>query len=239
MSNEKLKIVLQGTKQELMERIPILMDMYALLETKDVGTIYAYQNDLNSVRRKGKPKVVLSFLEDSDFNKLAAPNRIFEGRRRQEGHIRFRLMDESTQTFSKSNATTLATKVKDIFGSNDGFIWNKGKTMYSYCDWAKGYQLQLLCKTETEAKRIVSSVLLLQNHTPDWINFNTIKNDEEATKYPENPGTHVVMGEVLELPHERPLVDVRFQHAYVSLDGVKEPINLYDRSRKRVGVLVT
>lgn len=238
MSDEETRIVLQGTKQELMERIPILMDMYALLKTKDVGTIYAYQNDLSSVRRKGKPKVVLSFLEDSDFNKKAPPNKVSEGRRRQEGHIRFRLMDETTQSFSKSNATALARKVKDIFGSNGGFTWNKGKTMYSYCDWNRGYQFQLLCRSETEAKRIVSSVLLLQNYVPDWINFNTIKNDEETTKYPENPGTHVVMGETLPLPQYRPLVDVRFQYAYVSLDGVKEPINLYDRSHRKVGVLV-
>lgn len=82
MTNEEIKIKLQGTKRELMERIPILTDMVALLKTKDVGTIYAYQNDLNSVRRKGKPKVVLSFLEDSNFNKLAAPNKIYEGLRR-------------------------------------------------------------------------------------------------------------------------------------------------------------
>lgn len=238
MSDEGTKIVLQGTKEELMVLIPQLMAMHQLLKNKDIGTVYAYHNDLNSVRRKGKPKVGLYFLEDSNFNKKAAPNKIPEGRRRLDGLIRFRLMDESTQSFSQSNATALATKIKDIFGSNGGFVWNKGRTIYSYCDWERGYQFQLLCKTETEAKRIVSSVLLLQNHIPDWKNFNTVKNDEETTKYPENPGTHVVMGETLTLPRERPLVDVRFQYAYVSLDGVKEPINLYDRKHRKVGALV-
>lgn len=235
MSN---RIILQGTKRELMVLIPQLMAMHQLLEQKDIGTFYGSSDDKNSVRRKGKPKVTLYFLEDSNFNKLAAPNKIYEGRRRQEGVIRFRLMNETTQSFSKSNATALATKVKDIFGANGGFVWNKGKTMHSYCDWEMGYQFQLLCRSETEAKRIVSSVLSLQNHIPNWFNFNTIKNAEEAIKYPENPGTHVVMGEVLPLPKERPLVDVRFQYAHVKLNGVKEPINLYDRKHKRVGVLV-
>lgn len=238
MSDEEQNIVLQGTKQELMELVPQLMAFYQLLESKDVGTIYAYHNDLNSVRRKGKPKVCLYFLEDSNFNKKAAPNKVREGNRRRDGLIRFRLMDETTQSFSRSNATALATKIKEVFGSGGGFIWNKGKTMYSYCDWEKGYQFQLLCKTETEAKRIVTAVMSLQNHRPDWKNFNIVKNDEETTKYPENPGTHVVMGETLPLPHERPIVDVRFNYAYVSLDGVKEPVNLYSLKNKRVKNLV-
>lgn len=238
MANEEQSIQLQGTKQELMELIPQLMALYQLIDAKDLGTIYAYHNDLNSVRRVGKPKVNLFFLEDSNFNKKAAPNKIAEGQRRQKGLIRFRLMDESTQSFSKGNATTLATKIKDVFGSNGGFVWNKGKTMYSYCDWLKGYQFQLLCKTETEAKRIISSTLSLQNHIPDWKNFNTQENDQKATKYPENPGTHIVMGETLPIIHERPLVDVRFQYAYVSLDGVNEPVNLYARNNRRTKSLV-
>lgn len=239
MADEKRKIVLQGTKEELMERIPVLMDMFDLLEAKDVGTIYAYHNDLNSIKRVGKPKVNLYFLEDSNFNKKAAPNNIPEGRRRLDGLIRFRLMNETTQSFSKANATALANKIKEVFGSNGGFVWNKGKTMWTYNDWELGYQFQLLCKTETEAKRIISSTLSLQNHTPIWKNFNIVKNDEESTKYPENPGTHIVMGEVLPLSKERPLVDVRFQYAYVSLDGVNEPVNLYARNNRRVKTLVS
>lgn len=233
------RIVLKGNSKLLMPAITQIMGIHQLLEQKDIGTIYAYENEKESVRRKGKPKVVLSFLEDSNFNKLAAPNNVPEGRRRQEGHIRFRLMNETTQSFSKANATTLATKIKQVFNANGGFVWQKGKTMYSYTDWEMGYQFQLLCRSETEAKRVVSSVLFIQSHTPDWKNFNTVENDQEAAKYPENPGTHLVMGETLPLPKHRPLVDVRFQYAYVSLSGVKEPVNLYDRKNKKVGALVT
>lgn len=231
-------IYLQGSPDELRPIIMQIIAMRQLIESKDVGTIYAYTNDLNSVRRKQKPKVTLYFLEDSNFNKKAAPNKISEGRRRQEGIIRFRLMNETTQSFSKANGITLGNKIKEIFGSNGGFVWNKGKTMYSYADWDKGYQFQLLCKTKTEAKRIITAVHSLQNHTPDWKNFNTIENDEELIKYPENPGTHIVMGETMAIPKERPIVDVRFQYAYVTLDGVKEPITLYDHKNKRPKTLV-
>jgi hypothetical protein len=110
--------------------------------------------------------------------------------------------------------------------------------MYTYTDWERGYQFQLLCKTETEAKRIVVSTLSLQNHAPNWKCFNTVKNDEELTKYPEVPGTQLIMGEVVPIPRERPLVDVRFQYGYIKLDGVKEPINLYDRRSKLPRTLV-
>lgn len=231
-------IYLRGTPKTLKPLLVQIMAMHQLLENKDLGTIYAYTNDLNFVKRKGKPKVTLYFLEDSNFNKKASPNKIYEGRRRQEGVIRFRLMNETTQSFSKANGVALGTKIKEMFGNNGGFVWSKGKTLYSYNDWERGYQFQLLCKTETEAKRIITTVHSLQNHTPDWINFNTIENNQELVKYPENPGNHIVMGETIPLPKERPIVDVRFQYAYVRLNEVINPITLYDRKKKRVGALV-
>lgn len=231
-------IILKGSSKLLKPVITQIMAIHQLLEAKDMGTIYAHTNDLDSVRRVGKPKVLLYFLEDTDFNKLAPPNNIQEGRRRRDGVISFRLMDETTLTLSKANATLIATKIKQVFGSNGGFVWVKGKTMYSYTDWEKGYQFQLLCKNPTEAKRIVSSTLTIQNHVPNWKFFNTVKNDEELIKYPEVPGTQLVMGEVVPIPKQRPLVDVRFQYGYVDLDGVQEPINLYDRRNKLPRVLV-
>jgi hypothetical protein len=231
-------IILKGSSKLLKPVITEIMAIYQLLADKDMGTIYAHVNDLNSVRRKGKPKVLLYFIEDTDFNKLAPPNNIYEGRRRLDGVISFRLMDETTQTISKANATMIATQIKNVFGSNGGFVWNKGKTMYTYTEWEKGYQFQLLCKTPTEAKRIIRSTLSLQNHAPIWKYFNTVENDEELIKYPEVPGTQVIMGEVIPIPKERPLVDVRFQYGYIKLDGVNEPINLYDRRSKLPRTLV-
>lgn len=232
------RIILKGNSKLLKPIITEIMAVHQLIEAKDVGTIYAYHNDLESVKRVGKPRVNLYFLEDTNFNKKAPPNKEFEGLRRTDGLIRFRLMDEKTNTFSKANATALANKIKQVFGSNGGYVWKKGKTMYTYNDWELGYQFQLLCRSEIEAKRIVTSVLSLQAHSPIWKKFNTVKNDEEAITYPENPGTQIVMGESVDIPKSRPLVDVRFQYSYIKLDGVVEPINLYDRKNKRAKSLV-
>jgi hypothetical protein len=232
-------IYLKGSPKELKPIIMQIMAMHQLIESKDIGTIYAYTNDLESVRRAGKPNVTLAFLEDSNYNKKAPRNNIEQGRRRQQGVIRFRLMNETTQSFSKANGTALGNRIKEVFGSNSGFVWNKGKTLYSYTDWEQGYQFQLLCKTEAEAKRIISAVHSLQLHTPNWKYFNTVKNDEELVKYPEFPGNHLVMGEQLPIPKTRPVVDVRFQYAYVRLQGVVNPITLYDRTKKRAKALAT
>lgn len=231
-------IILAGNTKALQGMIEQAMLFHQIIESKDVGTIYAYSNDLESTRRKGKPKVTLYFLEDTDFKKTGSNPSTPQGRRRVEGVIRFRLMQETTQTFSKANATTLANKIKQVFGSNNGFVWSKGKTMYPYCDWDNGYQFQLLCRNKVEAKRIITSVLSLQGHTPDWINFSENENDQKATKYPETPGTQLVMGESLPIPLSRPNVDVRFQYAYVKLSGVLKPVNLYDRTHKLVEPLV-
>jgi hypothetical protein len=231
-------IYLRGKPSDLKPIIMQVMAMHQLIESKDIGTIYAYTNDLESVKRVGKPKVTLFFLQDTDFQEGTTSN-IPRGRRRVEGVIRFRLMNESTQTFSKANGTTLGNRIKEVFGANGGFVWSKGKTLYSYNDWENGYQFQLLCRTKSEAKRIIATVLSLQNYTPDWKRLFEDQNDQEATTYPENPGTQIVMGETVPIPHSRPNVNVRFQYAYVSLDGVKEPINLYDRTHKRVKPLAS
>lgn len=233
------RIIVKGNTKLLKPVITELMALYQLIDSKDLGTIYAYTDDKQSVKRVGKPKVCLFFLEDTSYKKQSPVKNKLEGDRRQKGLIRFRLMDESTQTISKSNATTLARKIKDVFGVNGGFVWKKGKTMYTYNHWELGYQFQLLCRSATEAKRIVSATLSLQNHIPDWKNFNTVKNDEELVKYPEEPGKQLVMGESLDIPQHRPLVDVRFQYAYIRLDDVIQPINLYDRRNKLVNTLVS
>lgn len=233
------RVILKGNSKLLQPLITEVLAIYQIIESKDIGIFYGSVDSRETVRRVGKPKVTLYFLEDSNFNKKASPNKINEGRRRQEGIIRFRLMNETTHSFSKANGIVLGTKIKEIFGANGGFVWNKGKTMYSYNDWERGYQFQLLCRTEVEAKRIITAVHSLQNHIPNWQYLNLIKNDQEASKYPENPGNQVVMGETIPIVHSRPLVDVRFQYAYVKLDGVKEPINLYSLKGKRVGTLVS
>lgn len=232
------RIILKGNSKLLMPVITQIMAIHQLLESKDIGTVYAYSPASPPVVRRNRPQIRLSFLEDTDFKATGTRSTKPHGRRRAKGAISFRLMDETTQSISESNALTYANKIKQLFMSDGGFVWSKGKTMYSYTDWDKGYQFQLLCRSESEAKRIVQQALKIQGHIPDWINMNTIQNDQEALKYPVSPGTQTIMGKTVPIEHARPVVDVRFQYAVMSVAGLARPVALCDRSHKLVAPLV-
>lgn len=230
-------IVLNGTKEDLMERIPPLLDFLQILEQKDVGTIYEAPEALSD-RMSGRPEVQLVFRQDSDFKKgTNQPG--YHGRNRRKGQISFRLMNETSETLSKAELTRIGARIKELFGANNGYIWEKGKELYSYSDWTKGYHFQLLCRNETYAKDLITKVLSIQNHTPDWKLLFKNENNVPSARYPENPGTKVILGETVELKKYRSLVEVRFEQAVAHIKERISPVILYDRRGKRANALVS
>ena len=176
----------------------------------------------DKVLRRTKPKVTLYFQEDLDD--------IEPGYGPVTGEISFRIMDESTTSLTPTKATQLAQKVKSEFVTGGGFVWKKGRNYYSYSDWAKGYQLQLLCRSETDAKALVGKVLDLQTHSPQWEYFNATENDQPATAFPTVPQKETILGKSRRLPRRRPVAAVRFQYALLHLAGLANPVCLVDRS---------
>lgn len=232
------KIILRGNSTLLKPIITEILALNQILRNKDLGTVYTLPSRTPVVPRRGRPKFQLCFLQDTNANSRRTRDNIEQGRKRQEAEISFRLMNETNRTISRGELTNLGNRVKEIFGANGGFVWRKGKTMYSYTDWDLGYQLQLLCRSKTEAKRIVEAVLRIRNHVPNWMFFNVVENDNEAARYPADPPNEIIMGESRKPEIERPLVDVRFQYALVHLGGFKEPIEVCDRSGKLIDPLV-
>lgn len=185
----------------------------------DVGTTTLR----TGVLRKTKPQIVLYFLEDlADVAQEYSP---------VDGRISFRLMQHTSDSITPLDVNTYRQRLESHFSDNGGFVWKKGKIMCSYSDWAKGYQLQLLCKTVTEGKRVVEQVLDIQNDTPDWSLFNTEENDEPTAAYPTIPERVRIYGENRRLPRRRPIADVRFQFAHLVISGVPSPLILADRTR--------
>lgn len=176
----------------------------------------------NSVRRKKRPKVTLYFIEDL--------NDVADGYAPVDGQISIRLMDHDQSTITETIARTFATRIKTAFASGSGFVWKKGKLMCSYSDWDKGYQLQLLCKTESEGRRVVEQVLDIQNDTPEWAYFNVKENAEPSQSFPTVPPNERAYGKIRRQPRRRPIADVRFQTAYLHVIGVPNPVILVDRS---------
>lgn len=175
-----------------------------------------------TVRRKTHPKITLYFIEDL--------NDVAEGYAPVDGQISIRLMEYDQGSITEPIARTYATRIKTAFAAGGGFVWKKGKVMCSYTDWEKGYQLQLLCRNDTEGRRVVEQVLDIQSDSPDWSRFNITENAEPTQAYPTIPPLDRAYGESRRQPRRRPIADVRFQVARMDVLGVPAPVILVDRS---------
>lgn len=193
--------------------------------------VYAAPTTEPRTYRRFRPQIILRFLQDSyrNYEISKAPG---------EGRISFRLMNETSKTITQTEVTKLANAVKREFMSGKGHVWSKGRVMYAYNDWDIGYQLQLLCYSETEAKTLIRKVLSIQDHTPEWTNLAISKVDSELSAYPSVPETEVILGKSERMPKRRPVVDVRFTHAELHLYGLKEPVILCDRTHRFVNPVV-
>lgn len=129
-----------------------LLFYFSLRKAQDLQQpFYGIPLDDLQASRKFKPQITLYFKEDD--------NDVEEDFRPMWGEISFRLMSESSTTITKSELTNLANKIKTEFGASNGYVWKKGRKLYSYTEKEKGYQLQLLCRDETTAKELIIAFL--------------------------------------------------------------------------------
>lgn len=229
-------IYLKGTPKELRPIIMQIMANYQLAQ--NLNSTAGDERDSEAYPdRRYRPQVRLHFLQDTDFDKKSdAPG--YHGRRRVPGRLSWRLMDETSETISKGELTNLGRRIKNIFGANNGYTWQKGKELYTYAEWDKGYQMQILARSMTQAQDLVNKILSLQGHTPHWRFLTKTENAEEQNRYPETPTTKVILGETVILPQLRPNVGVRFQYADVRVHKLMEPVVIYDRTHTKPGALV-
>jgi hypothetical protein len=180
---------------------------------------------------KFKPQITLFFAEDADDVEL--------GYSRVTGEVSIRLIEENESTITEANVKAYANKIKSLFGGGTPFIWKKGRNMYSYTDTEKGYRLQILSTTQSEAKRLIEQVLDIQSHTPSWENLNESESASASTKYPPLPQRKTILGKSRRMPRRRPVASVKFQYALLHLHGLPNPIVLVDRSWKYPNPIAT
>ncbi len=171
---------------------------------------------------KYKPQIVLYFQEDNGD--------VEEGYNPVDGRISFRLMNKDSETITKTDLTTLANKIKTEFVVNNGYTWKQRKEYYNYTDKTKGYQLQILAFSESEAKQLINKVLDIQGHTFQDKKFTKSVNDNPSSAYPIIPPQQNILGELTREPLRRPVATVRFQYALANLWGKPDLIPLYDRT---------
>jgi len=161
-----------------------------------------------------KPQVKLYFRERyTNLTNRTAPGR---------GEICFRLMNESAQTYTRAKAEEMARDIKREFTSPI-FVWEKGIHYYYYRDLERGYDLRLLVKSKAEGERVARAVAGIQAHP---FESNSVDFMDTDKLYPSNPGTQFVYGRQVKKPVQRPVLDVRFRHAQLFLNGRQTVINL-------------
>jgi hypothetical protein len=150
------------------------------------------------------------------------------GYRVLRSYVSLRLMNETTDTLSKAEATTIANKIKTLFQTGTPFFWKRGKELASYIDQPKGYYFQLSVFSITEAKKIIEQVLDIRGHTPDWKLLNIKNNAEPVGSYPTVPVSKAIMGKSYKQPRRRPVGTVHFVYATLALHGKPNHVVLVD-----------
>lgn len=177
-----------------------------------------------------RPHIKLFFLEDiSDVEEDYSP---------VAGEISYRLMNETSETVTRSELTALGRRIQTQFGAGQGYIWRKGKDLASYTDKANGYQFGVLCRTKSDAKDLIDKVLSTNNDTPNWDKLQYKEPDQPTGAYPTVPDLIRVLGDSRRAPRRRPIAACRFQYATCTLYGKPNPIYLYDRSFSHIDALV-
>lgn len=174
------------------------------------------------VERRYRPQIILNFIEDLGD--------VEPGYEVVTGRISFRLMNHTSESLNPTVAQTFANRIRTNFSNGGGFVWRKGRIMCSYTDWNKGYQLQILCRTEANGRSVVERVLDIQNDTIDNAKLAYNENQNEAAAFPVIPPNELIYGEIRRTPRKRPLADVRFQYAVLHVHGLQNGLPLVDRT---------
>lgn len=203
--------------------IRLMFFYFDLRKAQDLQTpIYGLPDISDRVPVAGKPRVVLFFQEDyQDIEK---------GYRPITGEIGIRLVDETPQSLTEAKLNSLASRIKSEFATGNGYVWRKGKDMYTYLDKSKGIQMRFLSRSETEAKELINKLLDIATVVPNWNNLTKSEAANPSARYPIVPGSEFILGKSRKKKRQRPIADVRFQYATLILQGVTNPIPLVDRS---------
>lgn len=162
-----------------------------------------------------------------------------------ETDITFRLMDRQefdglipgATTISIADIKRFATTIAKIFSSNpdQGYIFQRGRGSYSYCDWNKGYHLRLLANSAAEAEKVFKDILKIQNHQFDEAYMGVGASRNPAKRYPIAPPKKKVLNEEKPLPNQRQTGIVVFRWAKLGLPMTNDSLILVSREpRMRV-----
>ena len=173
-----------------------------------------------------RPIVQLFFRQDDD----AVPDD-YQPIRAQ---ISFRLMNETSQTITKTHLTAIANEIKTQFASGNGYVWSKGKIKRVCKDSENGLNLNILCINETDGTEIIKKIYDIINKTYNEDKCSTVNPERNSVN---TPGSQTILNTTVKKKRWRPTANVRFTHAVALIHGLSKGVVLVDRTGRYLDVL--
>ncbi|QLE54838.1 hypothetical protein [Nostoc sp. TCL26-01] len=184
---------------------------------EDLVVFHGVRND-ESIPVEGRPLICFYFSQDA----AATPDNLDP----VDAEYSFRIMDETQATFTEAKARTLGLKIKQEFiVSGKGIVFTKGKNIYKYVDEVKGYRNRIYSNSEPDAIDVIRRLLACQNFTFDDDKLTVSQPKKNSTS---TTATHLVYGKQRKKKRFRPIANIRFRYAYMSLPGMNKDVFLVD-----------
>lgn len=175
-----------------------------------------------------RPQVTLFFTQDAS---AAVPDR-----RRMEGQISFRLVNETSATITKAKAQDLAEAIRDNMTVPSNFIWKKGKIKLIYQDPQYGLNLNIMALNKAEGLIVIQKMIAIVGAT---YNSDFLKTSEPEKASSTNPSETVLVYEKQRKQRRwRPTGNVRFRYALLTVHGMQNRIALVDTTLRYHSALI-
>ena len=223
----KKACLIQSQDDKNMTIIKMLIFRQLVQQTHLLTNCYGIPIDFHQETVTFRPQVSLFFSQDSSA--------VATGRKPVKGQISFRLINETSTTMTEAKAKVLATKIKNEFAINNGYIWKKGKISCLYKDKEHGLKLNIFAISETSGKEVINKVVDVvgASYNNDYLKVTEPKRNSE-----NNPTTSkLIYGKLRKDPRWRPTANVRFRYAVLSVHGMQNRIVLVDRTRNYLDAL--
>ncbi len=178
---------------------------------------------------EGRPQVFLFFSQD----RASVP----DGLSPITAEISFRLMDETSESITRTKALTLANKIKqEMVDGGKEIYFNKGKNIVNYNDRKHGLALQIYALNESEGEKIIKKILTIRGVSFDASRLTVSAPKRNSENLPK--GTKTIYGKQRKGRRWRPTARVRFRYAYLYVHGLNEVVPLVDATGQWIDALV-
>lgn len=212
----------------VMANLRMMLFYMTLRQASDLHPpLYTIPADTYQQSVKFMPQVTMFFEEDLEDTE--------SGYTRINAEVSFRLYNESPETFTPTEALSLANKIKAEFATGGGYRWHKGRIKVSYKEPEKGYNFLVYGYTKADAIGVIRKAMSIQGHVPDNDKMTVVERENNP---PIVPPVQRVYGESRRAPRRMPIGWVRFKYAELHIHGMPNAITLVDSTWRRSNALV-